>query len=282
MKDHALHRTEITDAINRRNADINDRARHMGLIVEDKKVIADVSKKLRLATTTEGAVEIKRAIAQATEQTHKEFARQNTDLENRFSRCSQAETQLRRRTQDARDDVRQIHNAGAQIRESRGSEANIANAESAAYEDARFTNQALDRQMQLRKAGEQRHQGQKAQLLSIGSHWPSFVGGPAGIEQIVGSATSYVPSDVAGTNYQKQLEQVARDEARKKAQIEKAQQEQERREQFAAFKNKQNSPVEFKKKPGEKSKDDVDIDKAAEYDIGKKPYYDRYQGDQDR
>ena len=78
------------------------------------------------------------------------------------------------------------------------------------------------------------------------------------------------------------MEQVARDEARKKAQIEKAQQEQERREQFAAFKNKQNSPVEFKKKPGEKSKDDVDIDKAAEYDIGKKPYYDRYQGDQDR
>lgn len=257
----------------------------MGLIVEDKKVIADASKKLRLAATTEGAVEIKRAIAHAAEQTHKEFARQNTDLEHRFSRCREAETQLRKRTQDTRDDVRQIHNAGAQIRESRGSEANIANAENAAYEDARFTNQALDRQMQLRKAGEQRHQAQKAQLLSIGSHWPAFVGGPAGsagIEQIVGSETSYVPSDVAGTNYQKQLEQLARDEARKKAQIEKARQEQERREQFAAFKNKQKSPVEFKKKPGEKPKDDVDIDKATEYDIGQKPYYDRYQGGHDR
>jgi len=285
MKDHALHRTEITDAINRRNADINDRARHMGLIVEDKKIIADASKKLRLATTTEGAVEIKRAIAQATEQTHKEFARQNTDLENRFSRCRQAETQLRRRTQDARADARQIHNSAAQIRESRGSEANIANAERAAYEDARFTNQALDRQMQLRKAGEQRRQAQKAQLLSIGSNWPSFVGGPtgsAGIEHIVGLATPHVPSDVAGTNYQKQLDQLAREEAKKRVQIEKARQEQERREQFAAFKNKQKSPVEFENKPGEKPKDDADTDKAAQYDIGKKPYYDHYQGGQDQ
>jgi len=94
-------RRELEAGIEKRKLTVDDRAKHMGLVVKEKKNIADASRQLRLSTTSEGADAVMQAIREAAQATHREFQNQNTDIEKRFGECKKAEQDLLQRTKAA-------------------------------------------------------------------------------------------------------------------------------------------------------------------------------------
>jgi len=115
MRPKPESRREISDAIDRRGRNLDDRLDRMGLVVQDKKTVCDAAKQLRLATTAEGAEEIRRAIADAAKATEETFRRQNADTEATMARCDQAAKDLRHRMQDARQNAETMGSAGSVI-----------------------------------------------------------------------------------------------------------------------------------------------------------------------
>ncbi|MBC8509620.1 MAG: hypothetical protein H8D34_32635, partial [Chloroflexi bacterium] len=74
MREIAESRDKIKEGIKKRELTIDDRARHMGLVVKDKQQVVDASRKLRLSTTSEGAEAVKQAIRKAAQAADAEFA----------------------------------------------------------------------------------------------------------------------------------------------------------------------------------------------------------------
>ena len=161
----------IKDGADRRKRGIDDRGKHMDRAVEDKKKIADISHKLRLSTTQEGAEQIKHAIRKAVEATHQEFKRQNVDIEKKFVECNKAEEDLRHRTKSAKLDAADAKKALSKIKEAKGARNPIHQAEKASDSDARFTNEQREKQKGHRVKSEKHRNEQRTQLINTKLSW---------------------------------------------------------------------------------------------------------------
>ena len=91
MKERAETRKNIEKGIEIRKRESNDRAKHMGLIVDDKKTVAKTSRQLFLSSTIEGAEKVKQALRKAAKIVHNEFEKQNRDLQEKINKCRKAE-----------------------------------------------------------------------------------------------------------------------------------------------------------------------------------------------
>ena len=92
MTQKSESRSKIEGKGKERKRGIDDRARHMGLVVAEKKQVADASRQLRLSTTSEGAQAVKKAMKEAAKAADKEFDSQNHDIEKKFGECKKART----------------------------------------------------------------------------------------------------------------------------------------------------------------------------------------------
>ena len=150
MREIAESRDETREKVEKRKLIIDDRASRMGLVVKDKQQVVDVSRKLRLSTTREGAEAVKQAIRAASQAADAEFTRQNTIIKNKFTECKQAESDLRKRTKAARDDASDAGSAAGKLKETKDAQKLMTAAEKAATDDASFTEEQKKRQKQIR------------------------------------------------------------------------------------------------------------------------------------
>ena len=164
MMEKAESRGKIKEGIQRRKLESNERAKHMGLAVDDKKTVADTSNKLRLSTTSEGAQEVKDATKKAAQETHKEFEKQNRDLEKKMQECQKAEKDLQQRTDSANKDAQAAKGAAGGIKETKGAQSQALAAEHASVKDGKFTSEQRQRQELDRKKSEERRKKQKSEL----------------------------------------------------------------------------------------------------------------------
>jgi type IV secretory pathway VirB10-like protein len=164
MIEKAESRDKIKEGIQRRRLESDERAKHMGLVVEDKKTVADTSNKLRLSTTSEGAQEVKGAIKKAAQETKSEFERQNNDLEKKMQECKKAEKDLQQRTESAKKDAQDAKQAAGRVKETKGAKGQALAAEHAAVKDGKFVSDQRQKQELDRKKSEERRAKQKGQL----------------------------------------------------------------------------------------------------------------------
>ena len=171
MKEQAESRKKIKEGIDKRKHSIDDRAKHMGLAVDDKKIIAGTSHKLRLGGTKEGAEAMKNAIKESAKVTHREFENQNKELEKKHNECKKSENDLKRRTDSSKKDAQDAKKTSHHIKEVKGAKSLLAKAEHAATDDARYTNKEKERQEHDRKTSEKRREQQKRHLSSSKLKW---------------------------------------------------------------------------------------------------------------
>ena len=171
MRERTESRDTIREGIKKRKSTIDDRARHMGLVVKDKQQVVDASRKLRLSTTSEGAEAVKKAIREAAQAADAEFARQNTVIENKFTECKQSESDLRNRTKLARDDASKVRSVAGQVKETKEAQNLMGTAEKAATDDAAFTAERKKHQERIRAQSQGRRDRQKRQLMQMELRW---------------------------------------------------------------------------------------------------------------
>ena len=171
MAEKAESRDKIKDGIDKRKRETDDRAKHMGLVVDDKKNVADTSRKLRLATTSEGAEAVKSAIKDAAKATDQEFGKQNQVLDKKLTDCTKAEEDLRRRTDSADKDAGDAKATAGRIKETNDAKKTLAKAEGAAKDDAKFTKNEQTRQKNERTKSEKRREQQKKQITGTKLKW---------------------------------------------------------------------------------------------------------------
>jgi len=164
MMEKAEGRDKIKDGIQRRKLESDERAKHMGLVVGDKKTVADTANKLRLSTTSEGAQEVKDAVKKAAQETHQEFEKQNRDLEKKMQECQKAEKDLQQRTDNANKDAQDTQGAVGHIKETESARNQEQAAAQAASKDGKFTSEQRQRQELERKKSEERRNKQKRDL----------------------------------------------------------------------------------------------------------------------
>ena len=163
-------RRELKDGVDKRKRGVDDRGKHMGRVVKEKKEIADTSHKLRFPTK-EGAAEVKKALKEATAMVHKEFEKQNKDLEKKHSECRKAEGDLSERTKIANQNAVEARKAEGQIRETKNAKNLIARAEKASKDDAHFTNDQRGRQKRQRERSEKNRNNLRSQLMNAKLKW---------------------------------------------------------------------------------------------------------------
>ena len=171
MRERAESRRKIEKGIEKRKRESGDRAKHMGLVVKDKKTVADTSRKLRLSTTSEGAREVKQAIKKAAKETAKEFENQNKDLDKKIKESKKAEKDLQQRTKNAKRDAVDSKTAAGHIKEAKAAKNLATRAEHAAKKDAEFTKKQKRRQEHDRNNSEKRREKQKRQLTNTKLKW---------------------------------------------------------------------------------------------------------------
>ena len=163
--------SELKHKMEKRKAETDDRARHMEGVKDDKKIVAETSHKLRLEGTKEGAEAIKREIKQAAENTHREFERQNQDIEKKLQACKEAEKDLHERTDASKHNVQEVRHEQQRMKEVKDARAAMESTEKAATEDARVTEDMERAQKRNREHSERRRNEQKSQLHAAKLKW---------------------------------------------------------------------------------------------------------------
>ena len=164
-------RRKIEGNVEKRKCRIDDRARHMGLVVAEKKQVADASRQLRLSTTSEGAQAVKKAMKEAAKAADKEFDSQNHDIEKKFGECKKAEQDLRDRTKSAKHDAAKAKGAADCVKETKEARKLMHAAEKAATDDASYTDSQKNRQKKDRTESTKRRDTQKSQLANARLAW---------------------------------------------------------------------------------------------------------------
>lgn len=164
-------RRKIEAGIEKRKHGMDDRAKHMGLVVEEKQRIADASRQLHLSTTSEGAQEVKKAMNEAAKATDTEFTKQEGDIKTKFNECEKAERDLQDRTKSARQDATHARNVMGRVRETKEAKARMGAAEKAAKTDAKYTEGQERKQNKHRAEGKRRTDQQKTKLKSTRLAW---------------------------------------------------------------------------------------------------------------
>jgi hypothetical protein len=164
-------RRKIEGDGDQRKRGIAERAKHMGLVVEEKKRIAKASKELRLSTTSEGAQAVKKAMKDAAKATDTEFKGQDRDITTKFEVCKKAEDDLRARTQAAKEDASKARAVAGQVKETNEAKTRMAAAEKAATDDAKYTESQKRKQEKNRSESTKRRDQQRSQLNSTKLAW---------------------------------------------------------------------------------------------------------------
>jgi len=164
-------KTGIEHGIKERKRGIDDRVKAMGLVVNEKKRIADASRKLRLSTTSEGADAIRRSVDAATQAVHATFTEQESDINGKFKECKTAEDDLHGRAESARKDASVLGAAVGQVKEAKGAKNDMEKAMKAAKEDAGYTDRQGKRQEKDRSDATRRRDSQKNQLMNTKLAW---------------------------------------------------------------------------------------------------------------
>ena len=115
------YRSESRSEIKRKVKDLDykakDRTKHMGNVVKDNKVIADVSKKLRLGGTIEGTEKIKQHLQGAGKESINEWGRHEKKLENLINKEKRVEKELGDKTKDSMQNYEELTKASSSIKE---------------------------------------------------------------------------------------------------------------------------------------------------------------------
>ena len=154
---------QLKEGVETRRRKLDDREKHMGKVVKEKKELAKVSHELRYPTK-EGAAEIKKALAKSADATNKEFGKQNGELEKIHKKCTEAEKDLEDRTQMANDNAIEAKKAEDKMHEATKAKPHLAQAEHAAKKDAEFTDKEQHRQKTHREKSIQRSKELNAKL----------------------------------------------------------------------------------------------------------------------
>ena len=156
---------QLKEGVETRRRKLDDREKHMGKVVKEKKELAKVSHELRYPTK-EGAAEIKKALAKSAEATNKEFGKQNGELEKIHKKCKEAEGDLKDRTQMANDNAIEAKRAEEKMREATKAKPHLAQAEHAAKKDAEFTKEYEGKQRKRHEKSIERRNELNAKLNS--------------------------------------------------------------------------------------------------------------------
>jgi len=165
MKIKLESRDKLKDGVDKRKRGLDDREKHMGRVVKEKKAIADASHKLRFPTK-EGAAEIKKALEKAAMTTQNEFEKQNKDLKKKHGECKKAEGDFRGRTELANQNALEARKAEGQIKETQNAKNLVARAEKTSKDDAHFTNDQRGKQKKQREISEKNRDHLRAQLMN--------------------------------------------------------------------------------------------------------------------
>ncbi|MBC8393097.1 MAG: hypothetical protein H8E17_11090 [Deltaproteobacteria bacterium] len=163
-------RGKLKEGVDKRKRELDDRGKHIGKAVKDKKAIAEVSRKLKFPTK-ESAAEIKKALKKAAAATDQEFKKQTEDLEKKHGECRKAETDLSKRTEKAKQNALEAGRAGRKIQEVKQAKNPIAQAERASKKEAGFTNDLRNKQERDRKRSEKNRNVLRAQLMNTKLIW---------------------------------------------------------------------------------------------------------------
>ena len=158
-------RDKLKDDVDKRKRGLDDREKHMGRVVKEKKAIADASRKLRFPTK-EGAAEIKKALEKAAVTTQDEFKKQSEDLRKKHGECKKAEGDFRGRTELANKNALEARKAEGQIKEAQDARNLVGRAEKASEDDARITDGLRSKQKEQREISERHRNNLKTQLMS--------------------------------------------------------------------------------------------------------------------
>ena len=158
-------RDKLKDDIDKRKRGLDDREKHMGRVVKEKKAIADASHKLRFPTK-EGAAEIKKALEKAAVTTQDEFKKQSEDLKKKHGECKKAEDDFRGRTELANKNALEARKAEGQIKEAQDAKNLVGRAEKASEDDAHITNDLRSKQKKQREISERHRTDLKTQLVN--------------------------------------------------------------------------------------------------------------------
>jgi len=153
------YRPESRSEIKRKVKDLDykakDRTKHMGNVVKDNKVITDISKKLRLGGTIEGAEKIKQHLRGAGKESINEWGRQEKKLENIVNKEKRVEKELGDKTKDSMQNYEDLTKASSSIKETSGARKKINEGRKIAQEDASTIGSLRDR---VRRNKERRNQ----------------------------------------------------------------------------------------------------------------------------
>ena len=158
-------RDKLKDGVDKRKRGLDDREKHMGRVVKEKKAIDDASHKLRFPTK-EGAAEIKKALEKASVTTQNEFKKQSEDLKKKHGECKKAEDDFRGRTELANQNALEARKAEGQIKEAQNAKNLVGRAEKASEDDARITDDLRSKQKKQREISERHRTDLKTQLMS--------------------------------------------------------------------------------------------------------------------
>ena len=166
-------RNDISRKINKREKEIKDRGKKMQKVVEDKEQIAKTVKELKLTTTKDGVMAMKREIGKAADKTKAKFEEHNGKLRQKFTECDDSKKQLERKTEAAEKNLGKIEETRRQIKEATKAKGDLKSARKAAESDKTFTKDKKERQEAFKKERKARRDRQRNKLDSIQLHWKS-------------------------------------------------------------------------------------------------------------
>ena len=171
MSEYAETRKEIEKEIESRRQENEGRAKHMGLVVEDNKVLTGTSRKVSLSALREGAEKVKKIFREAAKAIRKEFENQIHDLQKNIDKCKQTEIHLDHKEKITKRDAVEIERAAARIKESKRVKRLAGQAEHTMIKDAKFLRKERIIQKRLRKRTEKKREKQKHCLMSAKLKW---------------------------------------------------------------------------------------------------------------
>lgn len=161
----------IEKGIEKRRRESEGRARHMGLIVDDKKTVAHTTREVFLCSTIEAAETVKQALSKAAEVVHAEFEKQNKDLQEKIKICKDAEKKLDRRAKNAKRDAFKIEKGVHKLKESKKARRFAIAAEHETKKEGKYLDVKKAQQKRERKKSEKRRAKQKRQLMAATLKW---------------------------------------------------------------------------------------------------------------
>lgn len=159
-------RTDVKSEIKKRTKDGEQRLKRMEKVVRDKKIEADLSKRLKLSGTSEGIKAVKKSVEAAAKETDQEFKKQEGELDREvLKKAQETEKELRQRSEQTQSDINEIGKAISQI-DTKAAGGRMEAARKEAEGDRSFTENMQKRQEGERKKAEGKARKQESDIRS--------------------------------------------------------------------------------------------------------------------